>query len=60
MGTALNRRLLAFARRQALEPRITDVNALMGSMDHLLRRTLGEHVEIEIVRPRQGAAAHQV
>ncbi len=49
-GSALNRRLLAFARRQALEPRVTDVNALMGSMDHLLRRTLGEHVEIEIVR----------
>ncbi len=49
-GSALNRRLLAFARRQALEPKITDVNALMGSMDHLLRRTLGEHVEIEIVR----------
>ncbi len=49
-GSALNRRLLAFARRQALDPRITDVNSLMGSMDHLLRRTLGEHVEIEIVR----------
>jgi PAS domain S-box-containing protein len=49
-GSALNRRLLAFARRQALDPRITDINTLMASMDHLLRRTLGEHVEIEIVR----------
>jgi PAS domain S-box-containing protein len=49
-GSALNRRLLAFARKQALDPKITDINALVGSMDHLLRRTLGEHVEIEIVR----------
>ncbi|MEN3976525.1 PAS domain S-box protein [Emcibacter sp. SYSU 3D8] len=49
-GSALNRRLLAFARRQALEPRVSDINALMGSMDHLLRRTLGEQVEIEMVR----------
>ena len=49
-GSALNRRLLAFARRQALDPKVTDVNSLIGSMDHLLRRTLGEHVEIEIVR----------
>ncbi len=49
-GSALNRRLLAFARRQALAPKVTDVNGLIGSMDHLLRRTLGDHVEIEIVR----------
>ncbi|MGE0667707.1 MAG: PAS domain S-box protein [Sphingomonadales bacterium] len=49
-GSALNRRLLAFARRQPLDPRITDVNGLMSAMDHLLRRTLGEHVEIEVIR----------
>jgi PAS domain S-box-containing protein len=46
----LTQRLLAFARRQALEPRATDVNALVAGLDALLRRTLGEHVEIEFSR----------
>ncbi|MEN3953351.1 PAS domain S-box protein [Iodidimonas sp. SYSU 1G8] len=49
-GAALNNRLLAFARRQALEPKVTEVNTLIGGMDPLLRRTLGEHIEIETVR----------
>ncbi|HSJ97983.1 MAG TPA: ATP-binding protein, partial [Myxococcota bacterium] len=42
----LTRRLLAFARRQPLEPRAVDVNRLVASMEDLLRRTLGEHIEI--------------
>jgi PAS domain S-box-containing protein len=49
-GAGLNNRLLAFARRQALEPKVTEVNMLIGGMDPLLRRTLGEHIEIETVR----------
>jgi PAS domain S-box-containing protein len=49
-GSALNNRLLAFARRQALEPKVMDINGLVANMDQLLRRTLGEHVEIELVR----------
>lgn len=47
---AAARRLLAFARRQALEPQRVDLNRLVAGMDALLRRTLGEHIEIEIVR----------
>jgi PAS domain S-box-containing protein len=43
----LTRRLLAFARRQPLQPRETDVNALVVETAKLLRPTLGEHVEIE-------------
>ena len=45
-GAELTNRLLAFARKQALDPKSLDVNALVGGMDALLRRTLGEHVEI--------------
>lgn len=46
----LTRRLLAFARLQNLEPKVTDVGDLVAGIDTLIRRTLGEHVEIVIVR----------
>ncbi len=49
-GAELIRGLLAFARRQALEPRSVDTNLLISGMDDLLRRALGEHIEIEFVR----------
>jgi PAS domain S-box-containing protein len=49
-GADLTQRLLAFARRQALDPEPTDVNQLLATMDGLLRRTLGEHIEIETLR----------
>ncbi|WP_439596860.1 ATP-binding protein [Falsiroseomonas sp.] len=44
-GGELTRSLLAFARRQPLEPRPTDLNAEILRIELLLRRTLGEHVE---------------
>jgi signal transduction histidine kinase len=47
-GADLTRRLLAFGRRQTLEPRPTDVNALVTGMEQLMRRTLGEHIAIDI------------
>lgn len=49
-GAELTNRMLAFARQQALEPQAIDVNKLIAGMDGLLRRTLGEDQEIEIVR----------
>jgi len=49
-GAALTGRLLSFARRQPLDPKPTDVNRQIAEMDPLLRRTLGEHIEIETVR----------
>ncbi|WP_439817137.1 ATP-binding protein [Zavarzinia sp. CC-PAN008] len=48
-GAELTGRLLAFARRQALDPRAIDVNALVAAMDALLRRALGEHIEIRTI-----------
>ena len=48
-GAELTQRLLAFARKQALDPLPVDVNLLLSGLDALLRRTLGEHIEIELV-----------
>jgi PAS domain S-box-containing protein len=47
-GADLTKRLLAFGRRQTLEPRPTDVNGLIRGMEQLMRRTLGEHIAITI------------
>ncbi len=47
-GSALTHHLLAFARRQVLDPRVVDINSLIRGMDGLIRRTLGEHIEIRL------------
>jgi PAS domain S-box-containing protein len=47
LGAELAKRLLAFGRRQSLNPKPTDLNALAGGMVELLRRSLGETTEIE-------------
>jgi PAS domain S-box-containing protein len=49
-GAALTDRLLSFARRQALEPRVLDFNRLIAGMEEVLRRTLGETTDIEVVQ----------
>ena len=46
-GAGLTRQLLAFARKQPLQPEETDINALMAEAAGLLRPTLGEQIEIE-------------
>ncbi len=48
-GADLTQRLLAFARRQPLQPREVDVNDLVVETVKLLKPTLGEHVEVEAV-----------
>jgi PAS domain S-box-containing protein len=47
-AAALTHRLLAFSRRQTLDPRPIDVNGLIASMEDLLRRTLGEQVDFAV------------
>lgn len=49
-GAELTNRLLAFARRQALQPKIVDVNKLIASIEPMLRRTISEEIELEFVR----------
>jgi PAS domain S-box-containing protein len=48
-AASLTQRLLAFSRRQTLDPRPTDVNRLIGGMEDLIRRTVGPDVEVEVV-----------
>jgi PAS domain S-box-containing protein len=48
-AAALTHRLLAFSRRQTLDPKPTDVNALVGGMEELIRRTVGPSIRIEVV-----------
>ncbi|MEP9377574.1 PAS domain-containing protein [Aquabacter sp. CN5-332] len=48
-AASLTHRLLAFARRQPLDPRPVNGNPLMASMEDLLRRTIGEHIRLELV-----------
>ncbi|MES1165196.1 MAG: ATP-binding protein, partial [Verrucomicrobiota bacterium] len=45
-AASLTRQLLAFSRSQSVAPKVIDVNAAVGSMDRLLRRLLGEDIEI--------------
>ena len=47
-AAALTHRLLAFARRQPLDPKPVAVNTLIADMEDMLRRTLGEKVRLEI------------
>jgi PAS domain S-box-containing protein len=46
-AAALTHRLLAFARRQSLDTKPSDINRLVQGMEELLHRTLGEHVELQ-------------
>ncbi|MBR1149208.1 CHASE3 domain-containing protein [Bradyrhizobium sp. JYMT SZCCT0428] len=50
--------LLAFARRQPLQPRNIDVNGTVLDIAKLLRPTLGEHIEIDSILEPEVAAAH--
>ncbi|MEX3007228.1 PAS domain S-box protein [Hoeflea sp. TYP-13] len=47
LGADLTNRLLAFARRSVLRPEIVDINALVGDVSNMLKRTLGSHVELD-------------
>jgi len=48
-GAVLTQRLLAFSRRQPLQPKFVSVNDLIAGMSEMLRRTLGESIVIETV-----------
>ena len=58
-ATALVRQLLAFSRRQSMQMQRLDINEVVGNLLGMLRRVLGEHIEIvfhpdEAVRPIHG------
>ena len=48
-AAALTHRLLAFARRQPLEPKPTNINRLIADMVEMIRRTVGPSIKVEVV-----------
>lgn len=50
-GAKLASQLLAFGRRQPLEPRVIQPCRLVNEMDEMLRRSLGEAIEVEVIVP---------
>jgi PAS domain S-box-containing protein len=48
-AAALTHRLLAFSRRQTLDPQPTSTNRLIGGLEELVRRTMGPSIAVEVV-----------
>ena len=46
-AASLTQQLLAFSRRQVLEPKILDVNTVVSDIERMLRRLIGEHIELK-------------
>ena len=47
-GSELTRRLLSFSRNPVMEPRLVDLNELVGGMADMLARTLGENIDVRL------------
>ena len=48
-AASLTRQLLAFSRKQVLEPKVLDLNAVVRGMEDMLRRLIGEHIRLSLV-----------
>jgi len=55
----LTGQMLAFARRQVIAPKVVDLNGLILSLDKMLRRLIGEHIEL-VILPEEGLHAVRV
>jgi len=47
-AASMTRQLLAFSRQSVLEPKVVDINKVVAQTETLLRRTLGEHIELTV------------
>jgi two-component system, cell cycle sensor histidine kinase and response regulator CckA len=48
-AAALTRQLLAFSRKQVLQPKVLDVGAVVAGLEEMLRRLIGEDIEVVVV-----------
>jgi two-component system cell cycle sensor histidine kinase/response regulator CckA len=51
-AAGLVRQLLAFSRQQTLQPRVLDMTDILAELSHLLRRLIGETIELEMIHGR--------
>src|SRR5258708_4307091 len=57
-GGGVTRQLLTFRRRQVVRPKVLDLNAVVASAAVMLRRLIGEHIELRIVEGANLAKIH--
>ena len=53
-ASALTRQLLAFSRKQILQPRVLDMNSVVGNVEPMLRRLIGEDISISTTAEARG------
>jgi len=54
-AAGLTRQLLAFSRKQTLQPAVLDLNTVVGDIDNMLRRLIGEHIQfVSVLAPKLG------
>jgi two-component system cell cycle sensor histidine kinase/response regulator CckA len=57
-ASELTRQLLAFSRQQVLQPQIVDLGEVVGGLEKMLRRLLGEDIELSIVGDPEPCTIH--
>ena len=58
-ATALTTQLLAFSRKQMVQPKILDINVAVREIEKLLRRVIGEDIEL-VIRVQSGSSTIQI